>query len=33
MQREKPFIIAWKMFEKTGNPAYYLIYKNLKEEK
>lgn len=25
-----PEKIAWDMFEKTGNPAYYLLYKKLK---
>ncbi|MBQ3116599.1 MAG: YqzL family protein [Clostridia bacterium] len=24
--------VAWKMFEKTGEISYYLLYKNLSEE-
>ncbi len=23
---------AWKMFEKTGNVSYYMLYKNLKKK-
>ena len=31
MKKEKsPLDIAWEMFEKTGNPAYYQLYKKLK---
>lgn len=26
---EPPERVAWKMFEKTGNPSYYLLYKKL----
>lgn len=24
--------LAWKMFEKTGNVSYYMLYKRLEEE-
>mgnify|MGYP002522688070 CR=1 FL=1 len=27
---ELPEDIAWKMFEKTGNPSYYMLYKKMK---
>ena len=23
--------IAWEMFERTGNPTYYMLYKQLKD--
>ncbi len=23
--------IAWEMFEETGNPTYYMLYKQLKD--
>ena len=25
--------LAWKMFEKTGNGSYYMLYKHLDEKK
>lgn len=25
--------IAWRMFEETGNFSYYMLYKNIKDEK
>ncbi len=25
-----PEVIAWELFEKTGNPNYYRLYKKLK---
>ena len=25
--------LAWKMFEKTGNVSYYMLYKHLDEKK
>lgn len=28
--KKTPEQIAWSMFEKTGNPAYYMLYKKLK---
>lgn len=24
--------VVWKLFEETGNPAYYCLYKRLKEK-
>lgn len=29
-KKKKPEEIAWDMFEKTGNPSYYMLYKKLK---
>lgn len=29
-KKTTPEDVAWKMFEKTGNPAYYSLYKKLK---
>ena len=28
--QKMPERIAWEMFEKSGNPAYYMLYKKLK---
>ena len=28
--KKNPEQIAWDMFEKTGNPSYYMLYKKLK---
>lgn len=33
MKNEKtkmPENVAWELFEKTGNPSYYMLYKKLK---
>jgi hypothetical protein len=27
---KKPEDIAWKLFEKTGKPGYYMLYRRLK---
>lgn len=27
----EPYQISWQMFTLTGNPAYYLLYKNLED--
>lgn len=29
---ENPLDSAWKLFEKTGNISYYLLYKKLSEK-
>jgi len=29
-KEKNPEQLAWEMFEKTGNPAYYMLYKRLK---
>lgn len=30
---KKPEDSAWEMFEKTGKPGYYMLYKKLKAER
>ena len=30
---KKPEDTAWEMFEKTGKPGYYLLYKKLKNKR
>ena len=30
-KKRTPEKIAWDMFEKTGNPSYYMLYKKLKK--
>ncbi len=27
-----PATTAWRLFEKTGNPSYYMLYKKLTED-
>ena len=27
---ERPEDLAWKLFEKTGKPGYYMLYRKLK---
>ncbi len=29
-KQKSPSDIAWEMFEKTGDPAHYMLYKKLK---
>lgn len=32
MKKDRPVDICWKLFEKTGDINYYLLYKKLKDE-
>ena len=29
---KRPEDVAWEMFEKTGKPGYYMLYKKLKNK-